>query len=177
MIRAIQTRYNGYLFRSRLEARWAVFFDSLGLRWEYEPEGYWVDEETPYLPDFFVRFAGDPLWASGLPAVRGYWIEVKGSQPSQAEIAKLAMLCEATRHKGYIMIGQPWPADLRAIKISADKITPLNPPQLPFEVHGALHYLEQAAYWGRYLHAIGEPTRKASLAARCVRFEHGESPR
>lgn len=26
---AIQTEYNGYLFRSRLEARWAVFFDAL----------------------------------------------------------------------------------------------------------------------------------------------------
>lgn len=36
----IETRYKGYRFRSRLEARWAVFFDVLGVRWEYEPEGY-----------------------------------------------------------------------------------------------------------------------------------------
>jgi hypothetical protein len=35
----IPTRYKGYHFRSRLEARWAVFFDALGLRWQYEVEG------------------------------------------------------------------------------------------------------------------------------------------
>ena len=39
-LRAIQTEYKGYRFRSRLEARWAVFFDTLGVKWEYEPEGY-----------------------------------------------------------------------------------------------------------------------------------------
>ncbi len=27
-IKAIQTKYRGYHFRSRLEARWAVFFDA-----------------------------------------------------------------------------------------------------------------------------------------------------
>ena len=30
-IRAIQTEYRGYLFRSRLEVRWAVFFDACGV--------------------------------------------------------------------------------------------------------------------------------------------------
>jgi hypothetical protein len=33
-------RYNGYRFRSRLEARWAVFFDELGVAYRYEPEGF-----------------------------------------------------------------------------------------------------------------------------------------
>jgi len=50
-MRAIETRYAGHLFRSRLEARWAVCFDALGIPWEYEPEGYWLDN-GPYLPDF-----------------------------------------------------------------------------------------------------------------------------
>src|SRR5262245_46962536 len=36
----IETRYKGYRFRSRLEARWAVFFDAQGIKWEYEPQGY-----------------------------------------------------------------------------------------------------------------------------------------
>lgn len=54
-IKAIPTRYKGYHFRSRLEARWAVFFDALGLDWEYEPEGFeW--EGKRYLPDFLLRF-------------------------------------------------------------------------------------------------------------------------
>ena len=30
-IKAIETIYNGYKFRSRLEARWAVFFDEAGI--------------------------------------------------------------------------------------------------------------------------------------------------
>ena len=54
MIKAIQTRYKGYHFRSRLEARWAVFFDALGLEWEYEPEGFDLGEAGWYLPDFKV---------------------------------------------------------------------------------------------------------------------------
>jgi len=53
-IPAIQTRYNGRLFRSRLEARWAVYFDSLGVRYEYEPETYKVGEYGLYLPDFYL---------------------------------------------------------------------------------------------------------------------------
>lgn len=72
-IAAIETRYAGCRFRSRLEARWAVFFDHLGIRWEYEPQGMNVthrltlDEGTfPYLPDFF------------LPD-HGLWAEVKGA--------------------------------------------------------------------------------------------------
>ena len=39
-IKAIETMYKGYHFRSRLEARWAVFFDTLGIPWKYENEGY-----------------------------------------------------------------------------------------------------------------------------------------
>jgi hypothetical protein len=66
-IKAIETRYDGYKFRSRLEARWAVFFNELRIDWEYEPEGFTVD--TPrgrinYLPDFWLG--------------TGQWAEVKG---------------------------------------------------------------------------------------------------
>jgi len=38
-IAAIETRYRGYRFRCRLEARWAVFFDAAGVEWSYEDEG------------------------------------------------------------------------------------------------------------------------------------------
>ncbi len=53
-IKPIETIYKGYRFRSRLEARWAVFFDSLGIKWEYEPEGIEFDDGTRYLPDFYL---------------------------------------------------------------------------------------------------------------------------
>lgn len=53
MIQAIETRYAGYHFRSRLEARWAVFFDSLKIKYRYEPEGFKFGGEC-YLPDFYL---------------------------------------------------------------------------------------------------------------------------
>lgn len=48
----IDTEYKGYFFRSRLEARWAVFFEKMGWRWEYEVEGYELPSGR-YLPDFY----------------------------------------------------------------------------------------------------------------------------
>ena len=65
-IKAIDTRYRGHLFRSRLEARWAVFFDHLGIAWQYEPEGYELNDGTWYLPDFYLP-----------DFERGCWVEVK----------------------------------------------------------------------------------------------------
>lgn len=65
-MKAIETRIYGCRFRSRLEARWAVFFTSLDLRWEYEPEGFEIDGE-PYLPDFRV-------WT---PQRKPMWFEIK----------------------------------------------------------------------------------------------------
>ena len=38
MIKAIDTVYNGYKFRSRLEARWAVFFDEIGIEYRTFPK-------------------------------------------------------------------------------------------------------------------------------------------
>lgn len=64
-IAAIETIYNGYRFRSRAEARWAVFFDAARIRYQYEPEGLQLSDGTRYLPDFF------------LPDCKT-WFEVKG---------------------------------------------------------------------------------------------------
>ena len=57
-IKPIETIYKGYRFRSRLEARWAVFFDALGVKWEYEPEGFELPSGKRYLPDFKVDCYG-----------------------------------------------------------------------------------------------------------------------
>lgn len=65
MIKAIETSYAGCRFRSRLEARWAVFFNEMSIGWQYEPQGF-VIEDRPYLPDFLLDC--------------GTWIEVKGSE-------------------------------------------------------------------------------------------------
>jgi hypothetical protein len=68
MIKPIQTRYAGYLFRSRLEARWAVFFDALKLKWEYEPEGFELPSGKRYLPDFRIMLRHGPLWVEIKPS-------------------------------------------------------------------------------------------------------------
>lgn len=52
-IKAIETVYRGYRFRSRLEARWAVFFDYMGIAWDYEHEGYQTTTGY-YVPDFWL---------------------------------------------------------------------------------------------------------------------------
>ena len=73
MIAAIETEFKGYRFRSRLEARWAVFFDAMEIEWRYEAQGFEkiIDTEdgpgetVRYLPDFY------------LPEF-GTWVEVKG---------------------------------------------------------------------------------------------------
>jgi hypothetical protein len=72
---AIQTKYKGCLFRSRLEARWAVFYDALGIEWRYEYEGFDMWSGRWYLPDFY------------LPKFR-CWIEIKGEVPTNTDLQK-----------------------------------------------------------------------------------------
>lgn len=75
-IRAIEAEYNGYRFRSRLEARWAVFFDALGVEYEYEPEGFELPSGKRYLPDFRVKCYGTRGNRDAVPF--DLYIEVKG---------------------------------------------------------------------------------------------------
>jgi hypothetical protein len=105
-LRAIETQYRGYRFRSRLEARWAVFFDALDMKWEYEKEGYELPDGTRYLPDFFVRFS--PPWAEYHPPGGGYWFEIKpAGAPTDAEKEKAHWLSRVTPHAVYILCGDP----------------------------------------------------------------------
>lgn len=93
-IKPIETIYNGYRFRSRLEARWAVFFDTLDIRYEYEIEGY-VLNGIHYLPDFWV-----PSWHS--------WVEIKPEYPSPKEKKKGLNLWMATKKRCLIIWGSPY---------------------------------------------------------------------
>lgn len=89
---AIETSYAGYRFRSRLEARWAVFFDSLRIPWRYEDQGYLIGEEKrPYLPDFWLPEAGA-------------WVEVKG----EMERLDLRLLDDAVNFTGGLPRGNAW---------------------------------------------------------------------
>lgn len=92
--RAITTRYKGYNFRSRLEARWAVFFDHLGIRWDYEPEGFELGNGLRYLPDFW------------LPDLK-LWVEVKPGAPDDAAKEKAWRLARHTKFMVYMTNGLP----------------------------------------------------------------------
>lgn len=75
-LRAIETTYAGCRFRSRLEARWAVFFDHLRIAWKYEHQGFETPDGLRYLPDFF------------LPAMR-IFAEVKGGLVTTTDSEKM----------------------------------------------------------------------------------------
>ena len=95
MIVAIETRYAGCRFRSRLEARWAVFFDQLGITWEYEPEGY-ATSVGNYLPDFRIHVPDDYY---------PYWFEVK--PPDSLVDDRHRVLCVETAMPMIVARGMP----------------------------------------------------------------------
>jgi len=189
VIKAIETRYKGYRFRSRLEARWAVFFDALGVRWEYEKEGYDLGEHGLYLPDFW------------LPD-QDCWVEIKGSFQNQLEQdlceAKIKALCIGTKKQVVLFVGPPWDGenvDLPALGEYYDYIEgdANNPAEAGYDFPymwcdcatcGAVGIefsqrndrLCQCSTGDRYHDS--SPTRipNALREARAARFEHGETP-
>lgn len=106
-LKPIPTEYKGYAFRSRLEARWAVFLDALAIEWHYEHEGFML---APfgiwYLPDFY------------LPEL-GCWIEVKSKEPDKEAQRKTYLFnyCLSreddpakSRERAFVLHGGiPWP--------------------------------------------------------------------
>ena len=93
----IETRYNGIVYRSRLEARWAIFFNSLSIPYIYEPEGFNLDG-LMYLPDFwlpdqicFFEAKGPfthnkgPEKAAALSIATGYPVFIFGSIPADED--------------------------------------------------------------------------------------------
>lgn len=97
-IKAIETKYKGYRFRSRLEARWAVYFDSLGVDWEYEPEGFVLPNGEWYLPDFYIRNFDS-------------WVEIKPASGDKEEMWQLLVSMQeagiAKNGKSWGLIGDP----------------------------------------------------------------------
>ena len=94
-IQPIPTKYNGYSFRSRLEARWAYFFDLIDLPYVYEPQPYRCGPTGGYLPDF---------WNSAVNT----FIEVKPYYPSMHEIEKAKSLCIRSGKSVELICGDPY---------------------------------------------------------------------
>lgn len=92
-MKAIDTTYRGFRFRSRLEARWAVFMDYINVPFEYEREGYDLGGIF-YLPDFW------------LPELR-YFLEIKPESPSAEEREKATRLTTQSGFPVFVLVGQP----------------------------------------------------------------------
>lgn len=168
-IKAIETEYNGYLFRSRLEARWAVFFDALGIEYHYEPEGFNLSG-IRYLPDFF------------LPQVN-MWAEVKPTELTDEEKTKCIRLVEATGKGCLLLIGPPdfkpyWAYIMDGVDITKGHVENTAMISLwdyalttdylhehRFYCACAGFYEQESDFDNEYIEAI--------YAARQARFEHG----
>jgi len=96
--RGMRTMYKGYPLRSKLEARWCVFFDSLGIPWDYELEAFEGEfgKAKGYCPDFFLP---------GFDA----WVEVKPKFPSEEERSKCQALADFTNQEVLLIWGYPGP--------------------------------------------------------------------
>lgn len=137
----IRTQYNGIRFRSRLEARWAFFFAELGVKWQYEPEGFQLSSGW-YLPDFW------------LPD-QNCWVEIK--PPFDVEydreredmgriIGQCSDLAEVTSKRVYLLsanfgdwLSQQWSDQRGMLAIVPRKDghgVDLDVPHLPCRCHG-----------------------------------------
>lgn len=117
-MKPIETVWRGCKFRSRLEARWAIFFQALGLKWEYEPQGFELGEAGCYLPDFYIHTATPT------------WLEIKphgeiGDKDEKKLIAFDRALSEQADRVNKvesldIIAGRPWPGDYQTMFVSYD---------------------------------------------------------
>lgn len=92
-LKPIETVYKGYRFRSRLESRWAVFMDALGVKYEYEPQEFELGAAGRYLPDFW------------LPEQQ-CWVEIKWAPPTNEERSKAAALATAAGVTVFVFDGE-----------------------------------------------------------------------
>jgi hypothetical protein len=93
-VKAIPTVYGGLQFRSRLEARWAAFFDLIGWSWSYEP----IDLDG-YIPDFIVTPNVEPV---------RYGQTVRPVQPLLVEVKPVLTLDGFAEYEGRIQ-ATAWP--------------------------------------------------------------------
>ena len=183
-IRAIDTIYNDRRFRSRLEARWAVFFDEMSLPYLYEPEGFQLGE-IRYLPDFSlpngIRFADEGKHRQNI------WIEIKpNAQLDDSDRQKITQFVKQTGYSLLLIAGEPgeeaslrfitydhqkgaWNAsDVKWIELANQELGLLNLEDLRQQVGDDTRtILNQLSHAQRVLSAFS--------AAKQARFDHTDS--
>lgn len=174
-IKAIETLYDGHRFRSRTEARWALFFNTLNISYQYEIEGYEMDN-LRYLPDFYI------------PSLNR-WFEIKGKPLTEIELKKCEEFCRRLDNENIkfsILVGTPKECAVRL----GDYYGILEYVwEWPSEKYPdnyrilAPHELIEKDYYSRFMkglwvvpNATEEDVAIAAIAASQARFEFGETP-
>jgi hypothetical protein len=182
-ITAIPTRYKGCRMRSRLEARWAVFFDVCEISWQYELQGLNVKlgrrgRGLNWLPDFELE--------------TGQLVEVKGSLDSAALARLLTIASEVAKcgpGQDIVVLGNVprpddarWPVQLHSHRglwaVPWDLMTgcPLDRPGPKVDL--IKKHADIVRDWllnGMPGHREPSWAHGALARARGARFEHGES--
>jgi hypothetical protein len=143
-MKPIDTKYRDNLFRSRLEARWAVLFSRLGVLYDYEPEGYDLGGGLAYLPDFW------------LPTQQCF-IEIKAEAPNPLEIRKAELLSKQSGHWVDIVYGRPTRHKIHAFRWGEDRGTRfcfVLCPECSDLTISSFYPVYNDDYWGGY---FGEP--------------------
>lgn len=182
-MKPIETIYKGYRFRSRLEARWAVFFDACDIQYEYEPEGFDLGDGIFYLPDFYI-----PDWNCfiEIKPITEHFFNIK-AQRLAMQSQKMVFLCTGEPYcDGDKIYGY------KTTVYSSDNVW-FTPPDIPPLVfmncrrcdgyvlespdYGCIDlgncHTDRCMDRGGYFGSILDAYRKA----RQARFEHGETPR
>lgn len=159
-----------------------MFFNALGIKYEYEPEGYDLGNGLYYLPDFW------------LPE-QDCWVEVKGKRPlpgqKNQDLEKCAQLALQSRKPVYMLFDC---APLKVIRDENKELKVLNG-NLRFHFTGsysdpwALGYCKACScytfgFYGDYCNLcdsqmlpLTETLFQAYRKARQARFEHSTRKR
>lgn len=171
-MKAIETHYKGYRFRSRLEARWAVYLDAAGIAWDYETQGFDFGGGSLYLPDFWL-----PQFSA--------WAEVKPVALTDEERGKVESLVRGSGRPCILLIGTPAVASYPYVEFTNHGNASV-PPSLCVTDCVVEHFRPNRLYlntgvapaddWMPNPHTFLPGTLAGYVAAaRSARFEHGET--
>jgi hypothetical protein len=187
----IDTRYDGHKFRSRTEARWAVFFNATDIDWRYEPEGYDLPDGSAYLPDFYF-----PNMTIRTTEGSGMWCEIKGENISYEDdwtdepFDTLIKLVEKTETPAALLSGKIRNEDHHEVNyFSPDSpdidLTAGTDWPMVFMMCEDCDRIKYEFREGNYMscevcdghcHPKHHKLQRAIKKATEARFEHGESP-
>jgi len=199
-VRPIETRAYGCRFRSKLEARYAVFLTQLGVTWQYEPQGFHLPSGN-YLPDFFLPLVNGGTWLEikphGLGAYFGFCANEALGIP-RLEDERLAEFSAYALKQGqhfYIAYGIPSDhlfdgfADYAAEGMLEAPYDPFmwcvcgcgKTVGIEFDGRGDRVKCSHAGcsksgHGDKGYNYDHDRIRGAAIAARSARFEHGEAP-